>query len=113
MSGLVVDKEDIKKKFDKLVNDLKTFITTDNIEQFVNMMQYFNKEALLKIKKLLTSVKECSIEFKLSRATEYSELIDDDKVNKYLKAVNDRISFINLEKIEEDFDSLAWERRLF
>lgn len=96
LSGLVVDKEDIKKKFDKLVNDLKTFITTDNIEQFVNMMQYFNKEALLKIKKLLISVKECSIEFKLSRATEYSELIDDDKVNKYLKAVNDRISFINL-----------------
>jgi type I restriction enzyme R subunit len=60
------------------------------------MMQYFNKEALLKIRKLLTSVKECSIEFKLSRATEYADLINDDKVNKYLKAVNDRIAFINL-----------------
>lgn len=96
LSGLVVDKDDIKRKFDKLTGELKTFIASDNIEMFVNMMQYFNKDALLKIKKLLTSVKECSIEFKLSRATEYSDLIDDDKVNKYLKAVNDRISFINL-----------------
>ena len=59
-------------------------------------MQYFNKEALIKIRKLLTGVKDCSVEFKLSRAEEYSKLIDDGKVNKYLKTVNDRISFINL-----------------
>lgn len=96
LSGLVVDKDDIKKKFDKITIQLKSFIPIDNIEKFVNMMQYFNKEALLKIKKLLTQVKDCSIEFKLSRAEEYSKLIEDDKVNKYLKTVNDRISFINL-----------------
>ncbi len=96
LSGLVVDKEDIKRKLDKLTAELKQFIPTDNIEVFVNMMQYFNKEALLKIRKLLTGVKDCSVEFKLSRAEEYSKLIDDDKVNKYLKAVNNRISFINL-----------------
>ncbi|MDD4244112.1 MAG: DEAD/DEAH box helicase family protein [Bacilli bacterium] len=96
LSGLVVDKEDIKRKLDKLTAELKQFIPTDNIEMFVNMMQYFNKDALLKIRKLLTGVKDCSVEFKLSRAEEYSKLIDDDKVNKYLKAVNNRISFINL-----------------
>lgn len=96
LSGLVVDKEDIKRKLDKLTAELKQFIPTDNIEVFVNMMQYFNKEALLRIRKLLTGVKDCSVEFKLSRAEEYSKLIDDDKVNKYLKAVNNRISFINL-----------------
>lgn len=96
LSGLVVDKEDIKKKFDKLVLELKQFITFDNIEAFVKMMQYFNKEALLKIKKLLIGVKDCSVEFKLSRADDYSKLIDDDKINKYLRTVNDRISFINL-----------------
>ncbi len=96
LSGLVVDKEDIKRKLDKLTAELKQFIPTDNIETFVNMMQYFNKEALLRIRKLLTGVKDCSVEFKLSRAEEYSKLIDDDKVNKYLKAVNNRISFINL-----------------
>ncbi len=96
LSGLVVDKEDIKKKFDKLVIELKQFIAVDNIEMFVKMMQYFNKEALLKIKRLLIGVKDCSVEFKLSRADEYSQLIDDDKVNKYLRTVNDRISFINL-----------------
>jgi len=96
LSGLVVDKEDIKKKFDRLVDELKRFIKVDNIELFVDDMQYYNKEALYKIKKLLVSVKECSIEFKLSRADEYSILIDDDRLNKYLKAVNDRISFTNL-----------------
>lgn len=96
LSGLVVDKENIKKKFDKLVCELRRFIKQDNIELFVDDMQYYNKEALYKIRKLLTSVKECSIEFKLSRADEYSALIDDDRVEKYRKAVNDRISFINL-----------------
>ena len=96
LSGLVVDKDDIKRKFDRLSIELKQFITQDNIEQFVQMMQYFNKEALLKIRKLLTAIKECSIEFKLSRAEEYYYLIDNDRVNKYLRAVNDRISFMNL-----------------
>jgi len=96
LSGLIVDKEDIKKKFDKIVNELKVFISEDNIELFVQKMEYFNKDALLKIRKLLQGIKDCSIEFKLSRATEYSKLIDDDKVNKYLKAVNDRIAFVNL-----------------
>ena len=96
LSGLVVDKDDIKKKFDKLSVELKQFIPNDNIEQFVQMMQYFNKDALLKIRKLLIKIKECSIEFKLSRAEEYYDLIDNDRTNKYLRAVNDRISFINL-----------------
>ena len=96
LSGLVIDKEDIKKKFDAVVLELKKFIPVDNIEQFVTMMQYFNKDALLNIRKLLIQVKDCSIEFKLSKADEYSKLIDDDNVNKYLRTVNDRISFINL-----------------
>lgn len=96
LSGLVVDKENIKAKFDKLVLEIKRFIKQDNIEMFVDDMQYYNKDALYKIRKLLTSVKECSIEFKLSRADEYSALIDDDRVEKYRKAVSDRISFINL-----------------
>lgn len=96
LSGLIVDKEDIKKKLDKIRVDLKPFIMEDNLEKFVKMMENFTKEALLKIRKLLIGIKNCSIEFKLSRADEYSKLIDDDKVNKYLKAVNDRISFINL-----------------
>ncbi len=96
LSGLVVDKEDIKKKLDKVIEELKKFISVDNIEKFVSMMIYFNVDALFKIRKLFIEVKNCSVEFKLSRAYEYSKLIDDDKVNKYLTAVNDRLSFINL-----------------
>lgn len=96
LTGLVVDKENIKLKFDRLVQELKRFIREDNIETFVETLSYYNKEALYKIRKLLTSVKECSIEFKLSRADEYSALINDDRVEKYRKTVNDRINFINL-----------------
>ena len=96
LSGLIVDKENIKAKFDGYCEELKDFIKSDNLEKFTDMMGYYNKEALLKIRKLLICVKECSIEFKLSRADEYSKLINDDRVNKYLKTVNDRISFINL-----------------
>lgn len=96
LSGLIVDKENIKAKFDGYCEELRDFIKSDNLEKFTNMMGYYNKEALLKIRKLLICVKECSIEFKLSRADEYSKLINDDRVNKYLKTVNDRISFINL-----------------
>lgn len=96
LSGLVVDKEDIKNKLDKYLDDLKQFMTFDNLENFSAMLHNYNKEALLKIRRLLISVKDCSVEFKLSRADEYSKLIDDDKVRKVLKVVNDRISFINL-----------------
>lgn len=96
LNGLIIDKEDIKKKFEKICNDLKVFIGEDNIELFVQKMEYYNKDALIKIRKLLVEVKNCSIEFKLSRAKEYYDLIDDDKVNKYLHSVNDRISFINI-----------------
>lgn len=96
LGGLVVDKEDIKRKLDRLQAELKQFIPVDNIEQFVTMMQYFNKDALLKIRKLLLGVKDCAVEFKLSRAEEYSDLIDENRVNKYLRTVNDRVAFINL-----------------
>ena len=96
LSGLIIDKEDIKRKFDKLVSEIKLFIHEDNIEKFSQYMEYLNKEALIKIRKLLRNVKDCSIEFKLSRAIEYSSLIDDDRVNKYIRVLEDRISFINL-----------------
>lgn len=96
LSGVIVDKEDIKRKFDRLVIEIKPFIPTDNIELFVTMMQHYNKDALYKIRKLLTAIKNCLMEFRLSRAEEYIALIDGDKLNKYLNAVNDRISFINL-----------------
>lgn len=96
LSGLVVDKEDIKNKYDKLSAELKMFIPNDNLEMFVRFMQNYNKDALLRIRKLLVMIKECSVEFKLSRAEEYYNLIDTDRINKYLRAVNDRISFTNL-----------------
>lgn len=96
LTGLIVDKENIKKKFDKVVEELKQYILEDNLETFNNHLDLFEKETLYRIRKLLIEVKNCSNEFKLSRADEYSKLIDDNKVQRYLKIVNYRINFINI-----------------
>ena len=52
LSKLIVDKDNIKAKFDKYCQELKQFIQEDNLEKFTNMMNFYNKEALLKIRKL-------------------------------------------------------------
>ena len=96
LTGLIVDKENIKKKFDKVVEELKQYILEDNLETFNNHLDLFEKETLYRIRKLLIEVKNCSNEFKLSRADEYSKLIDDNKVQRYLRIVNYRINFINI-----------------
>ena len=95
LSKLIVDKENIKAKYDNVMSRLNKYLD-DNLEVFSNNLDDYNKDTLYKIRKLLINVKECSIEFKLSKADEYSKLIDDAKINKYLRIVQDRIAFINI-----------------
>lgn len=97
LSEIIIDKENFKKKFDKVVLELKKFIKQDNVEHFVYDMEHYTKDEVYKIKKLLNDIKECSTEFKLSGANEYYDLIDDDRLEKYIKEVNARISFINFQ----------------
>ena len=96
LSGLVVDKEDINRKYHKYADELEDIISTDNLERFSKQLTFYNKETLLKIRRLLNGIKECQTEFILSRAMDYAAQIDFDKNKKLLKSTQERIDFINL-----------------
>ena len=96
LSGLVVDKEDINRKYHKYTDELEDIISTDNLERFSKQLTFYNKETLLKIRRLLNGIKECQTEFILSRAMDYATQIDSDKNKKLLKSTQERIDFINL-----------------
>lgn len=96
LTGLVIDKEDINRKYHKYVEELDDIIDTDNLEKFSKRLTRYNKETLLKIRRLLNGIKECETEFILSGATDYAKQIDHVKNQKLLRAVQDRIDFINL-----------------
>lgn len=96
LAGLVIDKEDINKKYQKYVEELETIIDTSNLEKFSKQLTYYNKETLLKIRRLLNGIKECETEFILSRALDYAAQIDSEKNKKLLRTTQERIDFINL-----------------
>lgn len=96
LSGLVIDKEDINRKYQKYVSDLDNIIDTDNLEKFSKRLTQYNKDTLLTIKRLLNGIKECETEFILSNALDYAKQIDSDHNKKLIKTVQDRINFINL-----------------
>lgn len=96
LSGLVIDKEDINRKYQKYVSDLDNIIDTDNLEKFSKRLMQYNKDTLLTIKRLLNGIKECETEFILSNALDYAKQIDSDHNKKLIKTVQDRINFINL-----------------
>ena len=66
LAGLVIDKEDINKKYHKYANELEDIISTENPERFSRQLSLYNKETLLKIRRLLNGIKECETEFILS-----------------------------------------------
>ncbi|MDE5932443.1 MAG: DEAD/DEAH box helicase family protein [Lachnospiraceae bacterium] len=96
LAGLVIDKEDINKKYHKYADELEDIISTENPERFSRQLAFYNKETLLKIRRLLNGIKECETEFILSRALDYAKQIDAEKNKKLLRAVQDRIDFVNL-----------------
>ena len=97
LTGLVVDKEDIKRKYDSYIHELEDMmLDTDNLARFAKMINMFSKDVLLKVRRLLNGIKECRTEFVLSKADEYIKLIDSDKLKKQSRTVQERIDFLNL-----------------
>ncbi|WP_293691590.1 DEAD/DEAH box helicase family protein [uncultured Phascolarctobacterium sp.] len=97
LAGLVVDKEDIKRKYDGYISELDDMmLDLDNLARFAKMITMFNKDTLLKVRRLLNGIKECRTEFVLSKADEYIKLIDSDKLKKQARTVQERIDFLNL-----------------
>lgn len=96
LAGLVIDKEDINRKYHNYMQQLDDMIDTGNMERFSRQLVNFNKEALLKVRRLLNGIKECHTEFILSRAMDYAERVDANKTKKLLRLTQERIDFINL-----------------
>lgn len=96
LTGLVIDKEDINRKYHKYVDELEDIYPTDNMERFSKQLNYYNKDILLKIRRLLNGIKECETEFVLSRAMDYAAQIDSAKNKQLLRLVQNRIDMINL-----------------
>lgn len=96
LTGLVIDKEDIHKKYEKYTQELEDIIATDNQERFSKQLTFYNKETILKIKRLLNGIKNCHTEFLLSCANDYANEIDIKHIKSCIRSAQERIDFINL-----------------
>ena len=106
LTGLVVDKEDIQRKYLKLMDELKKLhVSLENLEEFSQYITMLNKPALLKIRQILNNIKDCRTEFELSRADEYASQIDKEVLKKAIKTLQLRIDLLNLKT--KTIDTLA------
>lgn len=97
LAGLVVGIEDINKKYKKYLEDLKDIINIDNLERFSRQLTNLNRDALLKIRRLLNGIRDCETEFIISRVKDKYISIEESEHYKFLrKAVQERISFMSL-----------------
>ena len=98
LNGLVIDVDVIREKYERYTKTLKNLIDTDNLEDFSKRLNYFNKEALLMIKRQLNGIRDCYIEFMLSNAMADAGQIDYELVRKKLRLTQERIDFVNLKE---------------
>ncbi len=97
LSGLVVGIDDINKKYQKYLEELKDIIDIDNLERFSKHLINLNRDALLKIRRLLNGIRDCETEFIISRVKdEYRTGEESEKYKVLKRAVQERIDFINL-----------------
>ena len=97
LSGLVVGIDDINKKYQKYLEELKDIIDIDNLERFSKHLINLNRDALLKIRRLLNGIRDCETEFIISRVKdEYITGEESEKYKVLKRAVQERIDFINL-----------------
>ena len=98
LTGLIIDKEDIQKRYlslkEKFINDYG--LDENNLELFSRRLGMFSKDALLKLKKILNGIKDCRTEFKLSNALDYEKQIDIDNLKKMLSVLQLRIDYLNI-----------------
>lgn len=107
LTGLVIDKEDIQKKYEGYLEQLKKLPIKpiDNVEEFSQGLSFLTRDALIKIRQILNGIKDCKTEFDLSRATEYSSQIDKAHIQNLIKVVQLRIDLLNLQS--KSIDTLA------
>lgn len=98
LSGLLVDVETIKGKYDNYTKELADILETEDLETWSKKLTMFNKEILLKIKRLLNGLKDCYVELMLSNAMDDAAKIDIELIKKKLKSTQERINFVNIKE---------------
>ncbi len=97
LSGIVIGIDDINKKYQKYLEELKDIIDIDNLERFSKHLINLNRDALLKIRRLLNGIRDCETEFIISRKKDkYITQEESEKYKALKRAVQERIDFINL-----------------
>lgn len=101
LDGLVVDKEHINKKYEKYLSQLGDELDVDdvytlNLERFRKKLDKYNKETIQIIRRLLTGIKDCYTEFRLSCAKEYYDKIDIEHIRKMLNETIAKLKFLNI-----------------
>lgn len=96
LSGLIEDPQIIYNRYRNLLVELEDLISINNIEEFSIQLGRYNKDTILKIKRILNSIKTCYTEFILSDKRDYIKEVDIDKIKAMYKEVERRIKFINL-----------------
>lgn len=97
LSGLVIGIDDINKKYQKYLEELKDIIDIDNLERFSKHLINLNRDALLKIRRLLNGIRDCETEFIISRVKDkYITPEESEKYKALKRAVQERIDFTNL-----------------
>ena len=97
LTGLVVGIDDINAKYQRYLTELTDIIDIDNLEKFNKQLTYLNKDALLKIRRLLNGIRDCETEFIISRVKDQYIIVEQSEHYKELrKLTQNRINFINL-----------------
>lgn len=97
LTGLVVGIDDIDAKYQRYLAELKEIVDIDDLEKFDKQLTYLNKEALLKIRRLLNGIKDCETEFIISRVKDkYISFEESEHYKELRKLTQNRINFINL-----------------
>ena len=103
LNGLIVNAEDINKKYQKYLAELSSIVQTSNKEVFRQSLDNMSKDTLLTIRRLLNGIKTCYAEFRLSHAKEYYKDIDIDHIKSLLTILQLHIDLLNVRSRPKEF----------
>ena len=97
LRGLVVGPDDIYNRYLKYFANLNEIVSQIfNVELFSNEIRGIEKDKLYTLRRSINGIRNCYVEFKLSRATKYEKEIDDLHYKRLLKEVENRIRTLNM-----------------
>lgn len=97
LEGLIVGPEDIYERYKSYLEKLEKMVDElDNVEKFSQEIRTKKNQELHAIRATIKNIRKAYVEFKISRAEEYANEIDDEHMRLLYKEVDNRIRTINL-----------------